>query len=65
VPSFVKQAQLVISSADGKLLKSYTLTNTGINEVAIEAGTLSCGEYVYALFIDGEKCDSKHMILTR
>ncbi len=65
VSSSVRQAQLVVYSVDGKLLKSYTLNNKGINEVTINAGTLSSGEYAYALVIDGKKIDSKRMVLTK
>jgi hypothetical protein len=64
VPSFVKQAQLIIYSIDGKLLKSYTL-NSGLNEVAINAGTFTPGEYIYSLLVDGKKADNKHMVLSR
>jgi len=65
VPSSVTKAQLIVYSIDGKLLKSYTLNNKGINEVTINTGTLSSGEYIYSLLVDGKKMDSKKMILTK
>jgi hypothetical protein len=63
--SFVKQPLLIIYSINGKLLKSYSLGNSGLNEVTIAAGTLSSGEYIYSLLIDRKKVGSKHMMLTR
>ena len=64
VPSSVNQAQLEIYDVNGRKLKSYRLDNNGMNKISISAGTLSPGEYVYDLFIDGKKLDSKHMVLT-
>jgi hypothetical protein len=64
VPSSVKQAQLVIYSMNGKLLTSYML-NTGANDVNINAGTLTSGQYVYSLLCDGKKLDSKNMMVTK
>jgi hypothetical protein len=65
VPSSANTAQLVIYSNDGTLLKTFSLGNNGIHETTIDANTISSGEYVYALLIDGKKVDSKHMLLTK
>jgi len=61
VPSAVKQAQLVVYSLDGRQLKYYAL-KSGSNEVNIVAGTLSSGQYLYSLLVDGKNIDSKKMI---
>ena len=63
MPSSANQAQLVVYSADAKPLKTYLLDN-GMNQVSINADTLSPGEYVYSLVIEGKRIDSKQMILT-
>jgi hypothetical protein len=63
VPSSVKKAQLIIYSANGQLMKSYTLTN-GMNNVTVTAGTLSSGQYSYSLLADGKKFDTKSMTIT-
>ncbi|HEV8083106.1 MAG TPA: tail fiber domain-containing protein [Chitinophagaceae bacterium] len=65
MPSSVKKAQLVVYSNDGKSLKPYPINNSGMNEVTMNADTLSSGEYVYALLIGGKKIDSKPMMLTK
>ena len=64
VPSSVKQAQLMIYSEEGRQIKSFILNN-GINDVTINAGSFSPGQYVYSLFIDGKNVDSKKMIITK
>jgi hypothetical protein len=64
VPSFAKQAQLIVYSLDGRQLKSFTL-NSGANEVNLIAGALPSGQYTYSLLIDGKSIDSKKMILTK
>jgi len=65
VPADAHQAQLLIYSSDGRQLKSYSLTNTGMNNVTISSGTLASGQYIYSLIIDGRKVDTKNMILTK
>jgi len=64
VPSSVTHAQLAIYNTDGRQLKTFALKNTGMNSVTINAGTLSSGQYIYSLFADGKKVDSKNMIIT-
>jgi len=54
---------LVIYSVDGRQLKTFTLSKGGMNEVTINAGALSSGQYMYSLLVDGKKVDSKNMIL--
>ena len=65
MPSSAKQSQLIIYSNEGKIMKSFMLNNTGMNEVNLNANTLSSGEYIYTLLIDGKEIDSKHMLLTK
>jgi hypothetical protein len=64
VPNSVKQAQLAVYNLSGQLIKSYSLTS-GMNNVTINAGTLSSGQYTYSLVADGKKVDSKNMAMTK
>jgi len=64
VPPSAKLAQLIIYNQNGNRIKSFNLTN-GINNVTISAASLSSGQYVYSLFIDGKNIESKKMILTK
>lgn len=65
VPSTVSKAQLVIYSNTGRQVQSFTLTNKGSNQVTVNAGSLSSGQYTYTLFADGKKVDTKNMVLTK
>jgi hypothetical protein len=65
VPASSNKAQLAIYSVDGKLQKTFSLNNSGTHEITINANTLSSGEYIYSLLINGKKIDSKHMVLNR
>jgi hypothetical protein len=64
IPSSAKHAQLVIYGEKGSQVKSFDLTS-GVSNVTISAGSLSSGEYVYSLLIDGKKIDSKKMVLSK
>ena len=65
VPSSAKEALIRVCTLDGKELQTYRLPQTGSNEITVNGGTLSAGEYVYELIVDGRKVDSKKMSLTR
>ncbi|MBC8045389.1 MAG: tail fiber domain-containing protein [Fimbriimonadaceae bacterium] len=58
-------AQLIITSASGITLKKTDLYNAGINEITVDANSISAGIYNYSLIIDGKIIDTKQMILTK
>ena len=60
-----KSATVIISTLDGKELKSFPLSNSGLNEITINGGMLAVGEYLCSLVIDGKQIDSKRMLLTQ
>ncbi|HEX5153051.1 MAG TPA: tail fiber domain-containing protein [Parafilimonas sp.] len=64
VPSSVKQSQLALYDRNGKMIKSYTLSE-GINTVNIIGGNLASGQYAYSLLADGKKVDTKNLVLTK
>jgi len=49
---------------NGHQLKSYAL-DKGPNQVTLDGGAISTGQYIYSLIVDGKKIDSKTMILTK
>ena len=59
-----KQAQLIMRSPDGKILKSWSLI-AGMNKVTLNAGSLAAGEYMYCLLVDGKEVDCRHMMLLK
>ncbi len=64
LPENVNIAQLILFDMNGHQLKSYIL-NKGMNQLTIDGGALSSGQYIYSLIVDGKKIDSKTMILTK
>jgi hypothetical protein len=65
LPSTIKYAQLVVSSVNGQLLKTIPLKSYGEGQVTINAGELAAGSYFYTLTVDGQRIDTKQMILTK
>jgi hypothetical protein len=64
-PQNPKPPIINILNSDQKLIKSFELTGKGKGMITIPAATLSAGEYYYELVIDGEKTDSKKMVLIK
>jgi hypothetical protein len=52
-----------ISNMEGVQLKSFTLDGKGYGQVLISGGTFSAGTYIYTLTVNGERVDSKRMML--
>jgi trimeric autotransporter adhesin len=65
LPPTTKNAQLVVSTVKGQLLKSIVLNSYGEGQVTIHAGELAAGSYFYTLTVDGQRIDTRQMILTK
>jgi hypothetical protein len=65
LPPTTKNAQLVVNSVKGQLLKSISLNSYGEGQVTIHAGELAAGSYFYTLTVDGQRIDTRQMILTK
>ncbi|THU41211.1 T9SS type A sorting domain-containing protein [Niastella caeni] len=65
LPSTTKHAQLVVSSVKGQILKNIPLKSYGEGQVTISAGELAAGSYFYTLTVDGQRIDTRQMILTK
>jgi TolA-binding protein len=65
VPTSSQNPMIVIYNLQGQELKTFNLTNTGINQVTITGGTLAVGDYLYSLIISGQRIDTKKMTLTK
>jgi len=59
-----KHAVLYIYNIQGVELKSYPLTQMGLNTITINGSELSAGIYLYTLVVNNEIIDTKRMILT-
>jgi hypothetical protein len=64
VPTSSKNARLVLSDSEGKMLKQFNLSNFGKGQVTLSGSGLSAGVYTYSLYIDGKLSDSKRLVLT-
>lgn len=65
LPPTTKNAQLIVSSIKGQLLKSISLNSYGEGQVTIHSGELAAGSYFYTLTVDGQRIDTRQMILTK
>jgi hypothetical protein len=65
IPSMNNNAQMVITSSAGQVVKSVILSNSGSGQVTINAGELAAGTYFYTLYIDGKLAGTKQMVLTK
>ncbi|MCE3258918.1 MAG: Collagen triple helix repeat-containing protein, partial [Bacteroidetes bacterium] len=62
IPSDFSKAQILFSTADGKVIKVIDITEKGEGRLNVFANDLSNGMYSYSLVIDGKVHDTKKMI---
>jgi hypothetical protein len=62
IPSDFSKAQILFTTADGKLIKVIDITEKGDGRLNVFANDLSNGMYSYSLVIDGKVQDTKKMI---
>lgn len=65
LPENTSSASLQISTMNGRVVQTISLAAKGNQNVSIDGGKLSPGTYIYTLYVEGVKADSKKMILTR
>ncbi len=64
-PSSSQKIEITVSDLNGRVLKTFSNLMNGFGTVNINAGTLSAGTYQYTLFIDGNKIDTKQMVIVK
>jgi len=65
LPETVSQAAIYIYNLQGVELKSYPLTQAGVNTIKVNGSELPAGMYLYTLVVENEIIDTKRMILTK
>ncbi len=65
LPSNTNNAQIIINDVSGHILKTIVLTDKGAGNLSVNTGELAAGNYMYSLFVDGKKVDTRQMIITR
>lgn len=63
LPQISKSAQLVITDLNGVEMKVFNLQGKGFGQVLISGGSFKQGTYLYSLIVNGERIDSKRMML--
>jgi len=65
VPESTQKAAIYIYDLQGTELKSYPVTQAGLNTIIVNGSELKAGMYLYSLVVDNELIDTKRMILTK
>lgn len=65
VPANYSTAQIIITSVDGKSVRTYNVTGSGKGQITLNANELSAGTYNYSLNVDGKTVDTKSLVLTK
>jgi hypothetical protein len=56
---------IIVNDAHGRMMKQFSNLAAGFGTVTIEGGTFAAGTYNCTLVIDGNKMDTKEMVLTK
>jgi hypothetical protein len=65
LPSSASKAFLLITSANGAVVKSFPIAKSGEGKISVASADLPAGSYYYSLLIDGKMTDTKKMIISR
>jgi Chaperone of endosialidase len=64
LPEGAAKASIELWGANGQLVKSFGSLGTGNGQLMVAAGSLQAGSYTYVLLVNGERIDSKQMVIT-
>ncbi|MES2656032.1 MAG: tail fiber domain-containing protein [Bacteroidota bacterium] len=62
VPNTFQKAQIVFTTAEGKVIRTHDITEKGKGQLNIFADDLTSGIYVYTLVVDGKSVETKKMV---
>jgi hypothetical protein len=65
IPAGATSSQLIISDAGGQIIKTFGISSQGEGLTTIYAGELASGIYFYTLIVNGNKIDTKKMVITK
>jgi len=63
VPFSYSRANIVISTITGQIVDNITLSKLGESYITINKGRMATATYLYTLFVDGKKIDSRRMVV--
>jgi hypothetical protein len=65
LPESTSKASIEVLSESGQVVKAFNDLGSGNGQLMITAGSLAAGSYTYTLVLNGERSDSKTMVITR
>ncbi len=63
VPYTNAKAHIVISTMAGQIVHNMELSNLGVGAVSIDNSRMASALYLYTLYVDGKRIDTKRMIV--
>jgi len=63
VPYTNAKAHIVISTMAGQIVHNMELSNLGVGAVSIDNSRMAAAVYLYTLYVDGKRIDTKRMIV--
>ncbi|MDP5169682.1 MAG: tail fiber domain-containing protein [Bacteroidia bacterium] len=64
LPQRAGDAAIYVFDLQGRMIRSYPITEAGAGKITIQASELTAGMYVYTLAVNGAEVQSRRMILT-
>ena len=65
LPENCGKCAIDVVDATGAVVKTFSNLGAGNGQLLISAGSLAAGSYTYTLIVNGERSDSKTMVITR
>lgn len=65
IPGHVKDARIQVTSAEGQVLGTVEIGETGQGQLTIQSNSYPPGTYFYSLILDGQVQETRRMVLTR
>jgi hypothetical protein len=65
IPSNAGNAQIRITTIEGQLIQQYPIEGKGYGEQTVQGNSLTAGNYLYTLMVDGEVIATRKMVLMR
>lgn len=65
LPEGSRTAHIVVTDMKGSLIRQVNLSSKGSGQIQLNTASFSAGTYMYSLFVDGNKVDTKQLLVAR
>ncbi|MDB5284686.1 MAG: hypothetical protein JWO06_3761, partial [Bacteroidota bacterium] len=65
LPSLSQQAFIQVHDVTGKLIRSFTIAGVGKGTITLNAENMQSGIYLYSMIVNGQKIDTKRLVIAR